>query len=166
MFPVPAFTSDLYRRLPAEKDDPKAASALLGEVQKQAHTLMKYADKTNAGMLGDRAMEHEGTNLWNLCTRLTRDVADGTAKNVPGSLKLVLGSRVLAFHVLHLCQWSTEQPPHVACHLMRLALKVAKCCIGKSLGTYLPYVLEGVRSPHPVAPKHCIADCGCSTQRR
>lgn len=137
---VAAFTSDLYKRLPTDKDDSDAASVLLGEVQKQAQVLKRLADKPNAGTLGNAKLEHQGTNLWNLCTRVTRDVVDGKSNKAPIAMKLVLCSRVLAYHVLHLCQWSTKQPPHIACHLMRLALKVAKCCIGAYQGRSPLYI--------------------------
>lgn len=123
------FTSNLYKRLPTEKDDSKSALGLLDEVQKRIQMLKKCTDRPSTGMLGNDKLEHEGTNLWNLCTRLTRDGVDGKSKG-PESVKLILCSRILAYFVLHISQWSTKQPPHIACHLMRLALKVAKCCIG------------------------------------
>lgn len=81
-------------------------------------------------MLGDQDLERQGTELWNLCTRLYRNTTEKNLQNASGGSELILYSRVLAYHILHLCQWSTKQPAQMVCHLMRLALKVAKCCIG------------------------------------
>lgn len=127
---VLAFASDLHKRLPTEKDDTKAASALLSEVHKQVQTLEKYADKSNHGMLGDEGLEREGTNLWNLCTRLKRESADTATSKTSAGSKLVLESRVLAYQILHLSQWSSKSSVRIATHLMRIALKAAKCCTG------------------------------------
>lgn len=126
---VPAFASDLQKRLRTEEDEPESAAALLAEVRKQVSVLERYADKANHGMHGDDDMEREGTNLWNLCTRLNRELADKTAKGSVSS-KLVLASRVLSYQILHLCQWSTKSQARIACHLMRIALKAARVCTG------------------------------------
>lgn len=125
-FPAAAFASDLRRRLPTDKDDSAASQTLLNEVQKQTKSLDRYSDKPHHGMMHDEDLEEEGTKLWNVCTRLGRE---NPAKSSAGS-KLVLCSRVLAFHILHLCQWSTKCTPQVAMHIMKLALGVAKLCIG------------------------------------
>ncbi|KUI61426.1 Testis-expressed sequence 11 protein [Cytospora mali] len=123
-----SFTSDLQRRLPVDKDDPTAASALLSLVQKQAQTIERYAEKAHHDFLEDVDLEREGTNLWNLCTRLNREDLDRPGK--PSITKVVLWSRVLAFQMLHLCQWSASKSTSpVACHLLKLAMKVAKFCI-------------------------------------
>ncbi|KAK7735234.1 sporulation-specific protein 22 [Cytospora paraplurivora] len=123
-----AFTSDLRSRLPADKDDPTAAGALLGQVQKQAQAVERYAEKVRHDMLEDGDLEREGTDLWNLCTRLFREIMVEHDKPTVKS-KLLLWGRVLAYHILHLCQWSPKSTSSVACHLLRLALKVAKFCI-------------------------------------
>lgn len=77
-------------------------------------------------MLHDEDLDAEGTKLWNVCTRVGRENPARTSEG----LKLVIWSRVLAFHILHLCQWSTKCTTPVASHLMELALRVAKLCIG------------------------------------
>lgn len=81
-------------------------------------------------MHGDEDMEREGTNLWNLCTRLNREPAADKASKDSVWIKLVRASRVVAYQILHLCQWSSKSPTRVACHLMRIALKAAKVCTG------------------------------------
>lgn len=124
--PATAFASDLCRRLPKDKDDSAASQTLLNEVQTQTQSLDRYSDKQHHGMLQDGDVNSEGTKLWNVCTRLGRE---NSAKSSAG-LKLILCSRVLAFHMLHLCQWSTKCTAPVASHLMGLALRVAKLCIG------------------------------------
>lgn len=121
---VLAFASDLRRRLPGAKGDPNAAAALLAEVQRQVQTLERYADKPNHGLHGDEDLETEGTSLWNLCTRLNRE----SSTESQGSSRLVLASRVLAYQILHLCQWSFKCQARIACHLMAIALKAAKVC--------------------------------------
>lgn len=125
--PAAAFASDLRRRLPTDKDDSAASQTLLTEVQKQTQSLDRYSDKPNHGMLHDEDLDAEGTKLWNVCTRLGRD---SPARSSAGST-LVLWSRVLAFHILHLCQWSSKCTTPAASHLMGLALRVAKLCIGQ-----------------------------------
>lgn len=123
-----AFASDLYKRLPTIKDDTGAAEALLAEVQTQVQTLEKYSSKPNHGMLGDEDLDQEGTNLWNLCTRLKRESAGkGSQASV---LRVIMASRVLAYQMLHLCQWSSKASINIACHLMKIALKAAKVCTG------------------------------------
>lgn len=121
-----AFASDLRRRLPTDKDDSAASQALLAEVQRQTQSIDRYSDKPYHGMLHDEDLDAEGTKLWNVCTRLGRENAARTS----AGLKLVLWSRVLALHILHLCQWSTKCTTPVASHLMGLALRVAKLCTG------------------------------------
>ena len=85
-------------------------------------------------MRGDEDLEREGSSLWNLCTRLNREVVADPGKNSARS-KLLLRGRLLAFQILHLCQWSSKGTSSVARHLLRLALKVAKFCIGLFLVT-------------------------------
>ncbi|KAI3394550.1 hypothetical protein diail_2541 [Diaporthe ilicicola] len=123
-----SFASDLRRRLLTDKNDTAASRALLGEVQKQIQSLDRYSEKPHQGMLQDEDLDAEGTKLWNICTRLGRENVHGTAQSSTG-LKLILASRVLAFHVLHLSQWSTKCTVSTASHLMGLALKAAKLCI-------------------------------------
>ncbi|KAK2606983.1 hypothetical protein N8I77_005697 [Diaporthe amygdali] len=122
------FVSDLRRRLPTDKDDSAASETLLRDVQKQNQLLDRYSDKPNHGMLLDEDLDTEGTKLWNVCTRLGRENADKPARSSAG-LKLILWSRVLAFHILHLCQWSTKCTVPIASHLMELALRMARLCI-------------------------------------
>lgn len=136
--PVAAFTSDLRRRLPTDKDDSVASQALLSEVQKQTQSLDRYSNKPHHGMLHDEDLDTEGTKLWNVCTRLSRE---NPAKSSAG-LKLVLWSRVLAFHILHLCQWSTNSTAPVASHLMGLALRAAKSCIGPQIPMPLLFLMK------------------------
>lgn len=127
-----AFVSDVQKRLPVDKDDSTAATVLLRQVQKQAKTVEKYGEKAHHDMLGDEELEREGTNLWNLCTRLSRDYVGKPDKpdKPSASWKLVHWGRLLSFQILHLCHWSSKSTSSVACHLLRLALKVAKICIG------------------------------------
>lgn len=99
-------------------------------MQKQIQALERYSSKPTHGMLGDEDMDREGTNLWNLCTRLKRELADAGSKS--SASKLIVVSRVLAYQILHLCQWSSQASANIACHLMRIALKVAKVCTGVS----------------------------------
>ncbi|KAJ0124698.1 Testis-expressed sequence 11 protein [Diaporthe amygdali] len=123
-----SFVSDLRRRLPTDKDDSAASETLLRDVEKQNQLLDRYSDKPHHGMLLDEDLDTEATKLWNVCTRLGRENADKPARSSAG-LKLILWSRVLAFHILHLCQWSTKCTVPVASHLMELALRMARLCI-------------------------------------
>lgn len=123
-----AFASDLHKRLPTIKDDTSAAEALLAEVQAQVQTLEKYSSKPNHGMLGDEDLDQEGTNLWNLCTRLKRESAVKVSQ--APILRVIMASRVMAYQMLHLCQWSPKASVNITCHLMRIALKAAKVCTG------------------------------------
>lgn len=120
---------DLRKCLATDKDDSAASRALLGELQKQIQSLDRYSGKTHHGMLHDEDLDAEGTKLWNVCTRLYRENMNGTAKSSTG-LNLILWSRVLAFHILHLSKWSTKCTPSTASHLIELGLRMAKLCIG------------------------------------
>ncbi|ROV97146.1 hypothetical protein VMCG_07448 [Cytospora schulzeri] len=125
-----AFTSDLQKRLPVDKDDSTAASALLSQVQKQAQAVERHAEKAHHDLMEDEDLEREGTNLWNLCTQLNRENMDKhTPKRPTVGSKLILWGRVLAFQILHLCHWSSKSTSAITCHLLRLALKVARLCI-------------------------------------
>lgn len=89
-------------------------------------------------MLGDEDLDQEGTNLWNLCTRLKRELtATGSQDSV---LQVIMASRVLAYQMLHLCQWSSKASVDVTCHLMRIALKAAKVCTGEILVILFPTI--------------------------
>lgn len=135
-----AFASNLQRRLVVEKNEPKAAAALLAEVNDQVKTLGRYAEKTSHGMHGDENMEREGTSLWNLCTRLNREPASEKSSKVPETSRLVLASRIVAYQILHLCQWSPKSSARVACHLMRIALKAAKVFTGSCLFQFRSHI--------------------------
>lgn len=124
--PSTAFASDLRKRLPTDKDDSTASQTLLSEIHKHIQSLERSLDKPQHGMLHDEELETEGTKLWNVCTRLGRE---DPAKSSSG-LKLVLRSRVLAFQLLHSCLWSSKSTSHTVFHLLGLALRVAKLCIG------------------------------------
>lgn len=129
-----AFATNLYERLPTIKDDTSAAETLLAEVQAQVQALERYSSKPNIGMLGDEDMDQEGTNLWNFCTRLKRESVE---KAPPASiLRVITTSRVLAYQMLHLCQWSSKASVNITCHLMRIALKAAKACTGMAPAVY------------------------------
>ncbi|KAH8778487.1 meiosis protein SPO22/ZIP4 like-domain-containing protein [Diaporthe sp. PMI_573] len=95
-------------------------------------------------MLQDEELEAEGTKLWNVCTRLSRE---NTAKSSAG-LKLVLWSRVLAFQVLHLCQWSAECDHQTSSHLLGLALRVVKLCIDDEDVQNARFVLQKAADYH------------------
>lgn len=147
-----AFASDLQRRLPADKDDSTAAAALLSQVQKQAQTVERYAEKAHHDLLGDEDLEREATGLWNLCTRLNRANTDKPAPGKPSARsKLVLWGRVLAFQILHLCHWSPKSTSVITCHLLRLALKVVRLCIGSWLLTI-----------YATRQQHCMANFSSS----
>lgn len=103
-------------------------------------TLEKYSGKPNHGMLGDEDLDQEGTNLWNLCTRLKRELAG--AGSQASVLRVIMACRVLAYQMLHLCQWSSKASADITCHLMRIALKAAKVCTGMVLSILLPTIQE------------------------
>jgi hypothetical protein len=126
IFLATAFASDLRERLPIDKDDTAATQVLLSKVQQHIQSLERYSGKQQHGMLEDEDLETEGMKLWNVCTRL------GRQNNVKSSAgpKLVLWSRVLAFQILHLCQWSVKCDFPTASRLSEVALRVAKLCIG------------------------------------
>lgn len=108
----------------------------MSDVYKQVQTLERYSTRTNHGMVGNEDMDTAGTNLWNLCTRLNRETGDKASKKPASSL--ILLCRVLAYQILHLCQWSSKASANIACHLMRIALKAAKVCTGMVFFNFVP----------------------------
>lgn len=127
---ISAFVCDLQQRLPTEKNDPKTAAALLDEVNRQVKMLVRYADKTNHGMHGNEDLEREGTSLWNLCSRLSRDPAMRKSSSGSEIATLLVSSRVAAYNILHLSQWSCTSSLPIVCHLMGIALKASRFCTG------------------------------------
>lgn len=103
-----------------------ASQTLLNKIQQQIRSLEKCLDRPQHDMLRDQGLEEEGTELWNVCTRLCRE---DRSKSSAG-IKLVLMSRVLAFLILHSCQWSAKCDAETVSRLLGLALRVAKLCIG------------------------------------
>lgn len=128
--------SDLERRLPSIKSDTVAAAALADTVRR------RILQKDPSRFDDDGAARKAGVLLWNLVLRLERDAEKTTASTAPAEYRLLLlHSRVLAFVII---DKSTCQDTSVArgeeeksarlqvLHLMSIAVRAAKACIGKS----------------------------------
>jgi hypothetical protein len=126
-----AFADNLQKQLQSDHHSADATRNLLEDVKKTTRSLHDRALGGNHGMYGDEDLDQCGTALWNLCVKLRHKSPDG---NLPPPKRetLLLSSRVLAFLILDLAQWSEKSPAAVVVHLMKLALKAGRCCVGES----------------------------------
>jgi len=121
-----AFLSDLQRRLPlaCSSGDSGDAETLANEVDEHIHTL-----RNSRGGNKSTELDKVGTDLWNLCTRLRREFAGEHGR---GTKPIILRCRVLAFLALDLARWSEADASWTdAAHLLRVALKASKTCLGE-----------------------------------
>ena len=124
-----AFISDLQRRLTlaCSSGDSNDAETLAGEIDEHIHSLRN--SRLASGGHDNHSLEKAATDLWNHCTRLRHE---GGCEKPQRIRILILHGRLLAFLALELARWSeTESTWATAAHLLRIALKTSKSCLGK-----------------------------------
>ncbi|KAL8397435.1 hypothetical protein RB594_004238 [Gaeumannomyces avenae] len=130
---ITKLAEDLIQKLQTRSPEPTAADTLRDSVRKHIRSIHQHQSQYHlhqtpgTGLYGDRTLDRLGTNLWNQCAHVRREIAD--KGNAAPQKALLLASRVLAFQIIHLVQWEDECPPETLAYLMRLALKAARSCI-------------------------------------
>ena len=146
-----AFARKLQQILSSNPADAPATDELVKESKTHIDKLFAVQQTSSLWINGrsrkqkSADIEDEGTRLWNVCTRLRRDLSGPSASaNVAASEKrlarLYLHGRVLAFHLLGVgvdialggsggTKGKTAQAQEMV-RLLRLALKTARSCIG------------------------------------
>lgn len=121
-----AFASGLVKRLNHDVYDPDATETLLKEFPEYLRSLQI----THNSAPGNVEIEKIGTQLWNLCNRLKREVqAVGTPSD--NTARLLRSSRVFAFLLTYIVHWKGgETEPLQAVHVLRTGLKAGKVCLG------------------------------------
>lgn len=122
-----AFTHDIQHQLPAAVSS-RSSGSLLHEIEK--------AIATFPGNLGTPAaskceeIDSAGTVLWNLCTRLRRDVNPGSAQESPPAITDI--ARVFAFLLLCCAHDHGKSATSNSLRLMKIGNKAAKNCLSTS----------------------------------
>lgn len=102
----------------------KLPATLIDQLERHIQSFPNNLGSTAATRYGD--LDKGGTGLWNLCTRLKRKDGDNKQQ---GSLVLTM-TRLYAFMLLYCAQNSGKGTFANGLRLMRVALKVAKSCLG------------------------------------
>lgn len=129
-----SFCADLKARLPTSRDS-AALDALGADLATHIRAAEAQSQKAHPGAK-KRApdLDRGGTELWNLCTRLRRDLG-GPGEELHGAArsreKLLARCRYFAFLLIDVARRSVgELCGRDVVHLARLALKVGKSCVG------------------------------------
>lgn len=127
-----AFVDDLSRRLSEDSKDTEAGTALAEQLRLHISTISTYSHKPRPPGYGNVELDRRGTELWNQCIRLRRDGEDSTDGLSSHEKTALMLTRVLAYQIIDLSQWSADSSEVAAItRLMKLALKAGKCCIGE-----------------------------------
>lgn len=127
-----AFSQALSTRLPSANDT-LSIDALLAELNPKLETIIRFSGSPRAKSQRVE-LDKRGTELWNLCTRQRRDNVGGAAAAPAARKKLLLRSRTYAFFMISVARGvSGGAEPQLAdvVHVMKLALKAGKTCLGK-----------------------------------
>jgi hypothetical protein len=120
----PAFATDLEAQLPAATRA-RTSGTLLTEIENQ---LSNFPAKFGTFATSKcEEVDQIGTTLWNLCTRLRRDVGSDNPKDVPIILLL---TRVFSFLLLDGAYEGGRNAPGNLARLMKIGIKAGKSCIG------------------------------------
>ncbi|KAI8294264.1 Transcriptional regulator [Colletotrichum sp. SAR11_240] len=132
--PAP-FADNLLKRLP-EARDPPVIDTLHEELMKKLNNTHGFPNLPRGKSRSQRnELDRKGTELWNLCMRLSRDEMPGEP---PTRKRLLLRGRVFAFFMIDIARfWKVAEdarpedwmPLADVVHLMRLALKAGKMCL-------------------------------------
>lgn len=124
----PDFATGLEKRLSTTSPTSLVDDQLLDSLQSHIRALHVYCQKPSQSFSGNEELDRLGTAIWNLSTRLMRDI--DTANISPDTRKLAVYARVFAFHLLDAAQHSGKANLGNKMRLMRLALKAGRSSIG------------------------------------
>jgi hypothetical protein len=119
-----AFAADLEGKLPAAAAS-RPSETLLKDIENQ---LSHFPNKFGAIAASKcEEVDRIGTAIWNLCTRLRRDVESDNPKDVPVILLL---ARVFSFLLLDGAYDGGRNAPGNLARLMKIGIKAGKSCLG------------------------------------
>ncbi|KAK1761225.1 meiosis protein SPO22/ZIP4 like-domain-containing protein [Echria macrotheca] len=131
-----AFAQTLHQILSSNPADAPVTHELVSETKKHIDALSKQT-RHIPGVSGEPEVDSLATRLWNVCARLGRDHAPSPGKDdEPSQARLrglFLHGRVLAFYILTLSRvkaTGSDKRIQNAMYLLRLALKLARDCLG------------------------------------
>jgi hypothetical protein len=122
---LPEFAQELQGTL-ADLKDLKDTSHLTDELKKQIQILKS---STLRKPQRHEQLDTVATVLWNTCIRLKREDDNDTSSS---TRKVLIYTRVFAFLMLSLAQWTERNTPYEMIRLAKIALKASRSCIGKS----------------------------------
>ncbi|PMD45090.1 SPO22-domain-containing protein [Hyaloscypha variabilis F] len=132
------FATDLQAQLTAATIA-RTPETLLTEIENQ---ISNFPNKFGAiAASKSEEVDQVGTTIWNLCTRLRRDVESDNPKDVPIILLLV---RVFSFLLLDGAYECGKNPPGNLARLIKIGIKAGKSCIERKEGDLALKVLEKV----------------------
>jgi len=103
----------------------RTPETLLTEIENQ---ISNFPNKFGAiAASKSEEVDQVGTTIWNLCTRLRRDVESDNPKDVPIILLLV---RVFSFLLLDGAYECGKNAPGNLARLIKIGIKAGKSCIG------------------------------------
>jgi hypothetical protein len=119
-----AFAASLEARLPVA-----ATSRTAGTLPKETEDQISSFPSKFGAIAASKCEEVDriGTTIWNLCTRLRRDVESDNPKDVPIILLL---ARVFSFLLLDGAYDGGKNAPGNLARLMKIGIKAGKSCIG------------------------------------
>jgi hypothetical protein len=124
-----AFAADLETQLPAAASS-RTPGSLAQETQKQISSLPStFVSLTSAKC---EEIDHVGTAIWNICTRLRRDFDSDRPQDIPIILLL---ARVFSFLLLDCANDNGKNANGCLKRLMKIGIKAAKSCLGMPIPT-------------------------------
>lgn len=141
------FCAGLKSRLPTSRDS-AAVEALEADLATHLRAAESQSQKASPGVRRYAAgLDGGGTELWNLCTKLRRELETSGTDSDDGAAgakkRLLARCRYFAFLLIDIARRSLSEKKGVggadAVHLVRLALKAGRSCVdtgelGASLG--------------------------------
>lgn len=131
------FCAGLKSRLPTSRDS-AAVEALEADLATHLRAAEAQSQKVNPGVRKYAAdLDGGGTELWNLCTKLRRELetsGDGSDCGVTRAKRRLLARcRYFAFLLIDIARRSLSEKKRIdgadAVHLVRLALKAGRSCV-------------------------------------
>ncbi|SPO03320.1 uncharacterized protein DNG_06002 [Cephalotrichum gorgonifer] len=128
-----SFCVDLKSRLPTSRDLP-ALEALREDLATHLRTAEAPPQKTQPGGKRYAAdLDAGGTELWNLCTKLRRELGDGTDDEAGPRRKLLSRCRYFAFLLISIARRDSlgegREGTRNVVSLVKIALKAARSCV-------------------------------------
>lgn len=128
-----SFCTDLRSRLPTSRDTP-ALEALGADLATHLRTAEALSQKAKPGVKKYAAdLDRGGTDLWNLCTKLRREIGEESEGTARANKKLISRCRYFAFLLIDLARrrplGEVEEGVGDVVRLVKIALKAARSCV-------------------------------------